>query len=70
VVKVLESLFPGWMFAAVDARGRSGGWLLGGLKRLVTWKVFGVLIQELVCLFSPLTGAKCDNYQCLWALPR
>jgi exonuclease III len=33
VVKALETLFPGWMFAAVDARGRSGGLATGWKKR-------------------------------------
>jgi exonuclease III len=28
VVKILESLLPGWMFTAVDARGCSGVWPL------------------------------------------
>jgi exonuclease III len=33
VVKTLETLLPGWMFAAVDARGRSGGLATGWKKR-------------------------------------
>jgi endonuclease/exonuclease/phosphatase (EEP) superfamily protein YafD len=48
VVKALESLFPGWMFAAVDARGHLGAWPLGGRKRTAIWKVSGGLLQVLV----------------------
>jgi hypothetical protein len=33
VVKTLETLLPGWMFATVDARGRSGGLATGWKKR-------------------------------------
>jgi hypothetical protein len=33
VVKSLETLLPGWSFAAVDARGRSGGLATGWRKR-------------------------------------
>jgi exonuclease III len=33
VVSVLESLLPGWDFAAVDARGRSGGLATGWLLK-------------------------------------
>ena len=32
VIRVLETLLPGWIFVAVDARGRSGGLASG-------WKV-------------------------------
>jgi hypothetical protein len=38
VVKALESLFPGWMFAAVDARGRSGGLATGWLKKTCNYE--------------------------------
>jgi len=40
MVKDLESLFPGWMFAAVDARGHSGGLATRWLKNTCNFEIF------------------------------
>lgn len=44
VVRVLETLLPGWKFVAVDARGRSGGlasgWKVQSCRCDCSWGIF------------------------------
>jgi exonuclease III len=61
VVASLESLFPGWSFVAVDAKGRSGGLATGwSLKRCNCERIWGFESGIGLNIFSVRAGSLLD----------